>query len=133
MAETKEVKEVEELKQKVKALEEENKDLKTGTEKKPKEPEKIEFEKGQKIADLHILGVAGRHIEYDDEANEHPKKQIKFIQLKKETRESWDPRLSIMQYIPTGKIIPAGEPRSMSVEDFKDFVARRETAGQIIS
>jgi len=133
MAKTKEVKEVEELKEKVKALEEENKDLKTGIEKKPKEPEKIEFEKGQKIADLHILDVAGHYVEYDDEAKEHPKKQIKFIQLKKETRDNWNPKMNIMEQIPTGKIITTGGARSMSVEDFKDFVARRETAGQIIS
>lgn len=130
MAETKEVKD---LKEKVKALEKKNKDLEIGIEKKPKEPEKIKFEKGQKVADLEILGVIGQYVEYEDEAKEHPKKQIKFIQLAKETRDSFDPRQNVVNQVPTGKIITTGGKRSMTVQDFEDFVARRLTAGQIVS
>ena len=92
------------------------------TGKPTEEKEVIPYKKGQKIADLEILDV--------DLKSDRP---IKFIQLQRETRENWDPRLNVMQYIPTGKIITTGEERSMTVEDFKDFVARRLTAGQVLS
>lgn len=93
----------------------------------------IPYKKGQKIADVRILAVHGQHVEYDDEAKKYPKRQIEFIQLKKETRDSFDPRANIVKQVPTGKIITTGGERSMSVEDFKDFVARKLTAGQVLA
>ena len=86
------------------------------------------YEKGQKVCDVEILDVkSGKSTKHNPSGE-----TIVFQVFKREIEEKWNARMNAIDRIPTGKLVPDGDPRSMTVTDFTTFIERRLIAGQAL-